>query len=191
MPTVPDLVRWTLTLHAVLLAAVRAVYAWRARAAGSRRPHPEGASAVPVVLGVVWGYGAVVASWWAPDAWLPTFATFLPGLYATGLLVLGAQAVLLVRAHAALGPAWSGWLALARDHRLVTHGAYATARHPMYGSALLWPLGTTLVAPVPLFAPLWLLALGVVLRVRREERMLEQAFGDEWRQYAARTRRFF
>jgi len=191
MPPVADLVRLALTLHGALIAAVRLAFAWRARRAGPRQAYPEGLSAALITAGVGLGYAAIVACWWAPDAWLPTDATFLPGLFTLGLLVLGLQAVLLYRAHRALGAAWSGGLALAEEHDLVTEGLYATTRHPMYGSALLWPLGVSLVAPVPLFVPLWLLAAGVVLRVEREEHMLQQRFGDRWRAYAARTRRFF
>jgi protein-S-isoprenylcysteine O-methyltransferase Ste14 len=191
MPSIALLVRATLTAHAVVILAVRLAYAWRARRAGPRRTHPEGASAALIMAGVAAGLAAIGGVWWVPEGWLPTWATFLPAVYTAGVLVLGAQVVLLVRAHAALGVAWSGSLQLLRDHRLVIDGIYATTRHPMYGSALLWPLGVTLVAPVPLFLPLWLLSLGVVLRVRHEERMLAAAFGDEWRAYAARTRRFF
>jgi protein-S-isoprenylcysteine O-methyltransferase Ste14 len=191
MPSVPDLVRATLTAHAAVIAVIRLGFAWKARRGGPRAEHREGCSAWLIAVGVVAGYGAIAASWWVPDDWLPTFTTFFPGLYTAGLLVLGLQGVSLWRAHRALGVAWSGRLALAPDHRLVTEGIYAVTRHPMYGSALLWPLGALLVAPVPLLVPLAALAVGVVIRVRREEHMLEERFGDDWRAYAARTRRFF
>lgn len=191
MPSVPDLVRLALTVHAGAIAVVRLIFAWRARRAGPRQAYPEGLSAGFIGAGVVSGYAGIVACWWVPDTWLPTDRTFLPGLFTLGLLVLGLQAVLLFRAHRALGVAWSGGLALSSGHGLVIDGLYATTRHPMYGSALLWPLGVSLVAPVALFVPLWLLSVGVVLRVEREERMLAERFGDEWRAYVARTRRFF
>jgi protein-S-isoprenylcysteine O-methyltransferase Ste14 len=191
MPSSTDLVRLVLTFHAGLIALVRLAFAWRARQAGPREPHGEGASAWLIGGGVVGGYGAIAATWWVPDAWLPTDRAFLPGLFTAGVLVLGWQAALLFRAHHDLGAAWSGGLALTREHRLITEGTYARVRHPMYGAALLWPVGALLVAPVPLLTPLIALAVGVVLRVRHEERMLEARFGDDWRAYAARTRRFF
>jgi protein-S-isoprenylcysteine O-methyltransferase Ste14 len=191
MPSPTDLVRLVLTVHVVLITLVRLVFAWRARKVGPREPHGEGVSAWLIAVGVVGGYGAVAAAWGVPDTWLPTDRTFLPGVFTAGVLVLGWQAVLLFRAHDDLGTAWSGGLALTQEHRLVTEGTYARVRHPMYGAALLWPVGALLVAPVPLVLPLAALAVGVVLRVRHEERMLEARFGDEWRAYAARTRRFF
>ena len=76
--------------------------------------------------------------------------------------------------------------------RLVHHGPYRFTRNPMYvglsaayvGLALamnrLWPL-----ALLPLV--LWLLVVAVV---GPEERYLESRFGDDYRAYRARVRRF-
>ena len=52
-------------------------------------------------------------------------------------------------------------------------------------------LGSAIWVPTPL---LWvafaLMAIGSHLRARAEERILEQAFGDAYRSYCQRTRRF-
>lgn len=75
------------------------------------------------------------------------------------------------------------------DQKLVTNGVYRYVRHPMYTALLLWMLGFPLV-----IRSLWGLALGILLigpalwlRIREEEAMLLQAFGDEYRAYQAQT----
>jgi len=75
---------------------------------------------------------------------------------------------------------------------LVTHGVFAFSRNPMYLSMILGLLGVFVVlgsltplAAVPVF----------FLIIRRrfiavEERMLEEAFGDDYRAYKSRVRRW-
>ena len=94
--------------------------------------------------------------------------------------------------HAVLGRFWSTALQLRTGHRLITAGPYARIRHPMYSAILGWMLSLGLVAGswVPLvFAALC--ALNFILRIRREEQMMLQQFGDEYREYMKRTGRLF
>jgi protein-S-isoprenylcysteine O-methyltransferase Ste14 len=72
---------------------------------------------------------------------------------------------------------------------LVTHGPYNYVRHPLYTAAFLWSAGLSL-----LLGSLWGIAVlitiflpAVVLRIREEEAMLIDEFGDEYRNYASRT----
>ncbi|HXZ26706.1 MAG TPA: isoprenylcysteine carboxylmethyltransferase family protein [Terriglobales bacterium] len=76
----------------------------------------------------------------------------------------------------------------AEARALVTHGLYSKFRHPVYTFALVAYLGVFLALH-------WLLALVVflvlystqLLRIRKEEAVLEQAFGEEYRRYKAGT----
>lgn len=75
------------------------------------------------------------------------------------------------------------------NQKLVTNGVYRYVRHPIYTALLLWMLGFPLI-----IGSLWGLAVGALfigpalwLRIREEEAMLLQAFGDEYRAYQART----
>ena len=89
----------------------------------------------------------------------------------------------------------SGWKVLftaLRSGDLATTGPYARVRHPqyagfvliMFGFLLQWPTLITLVMfPILVFMYAWL--------ARREEADMVREFGDEYRQYAARTPRFF
>lgn len=91
------------------------------------------------------------------------------------------------RAHADLGRQWSVTLELSEGHRLVTHGVYRRLRHPMYAAFFLLATSQALLlqnwiaGPAALFAVTLLYAI----RVPNEERMMADAFGDEylrWRQ---------
>jgi protein-S-isoprenylcysteine O-methyltransferase Ste14 len=79
-----------------------------------------------------------------------------------------------------------------RSTRLLTDGLYRYTRNPMYVgmmlilvglSLILGTLGTVLVIPV--FA--WLIERNFIVV---EERALEQAFGERYREYRRRVRRW-
>ena len=82
-------------------------------------------------------------------------------------------------------------LELRDQHALVTHGLYAHVRHPMYSAFWLWAVAQALLLPNWIAGFSGLVGFGVLYfgRVVREERMMLDAFGDEYRAYAARTRR--
>jgi protein-S-isoprenylcysteine O-methyltransferase Ste14 len=76
-------------------------------------------------------------------------------------------------------------------HELATGGPYALVRHPIYAGMNLLALGTAVWIPTLLvWLAVALMFLGSDLRGRAEERVLTEAFGDEYRAYCARTRRF-
>jgi protein-S-isoprenylcysteine O-methyltransferase Ste14 len=79
----------------------------------------------------------------------------------------------------------------ATPQTLITHGVYRTIRHPMYASGSLLSLAQALLlqnwvagpAGVVAFLPLYF------VRVPREEQMMLDHFGDDYRSYAAQTGR--
>jgi len=97
------------------------------------------------------------------------------------------------RSHADLGQNWSQTLELRKDHQLVKQGVYRAIRHPMYASIWLW------CAAQGLLLENWLagwyagvaFALMYFVRTPREERMMCENFGDEYRDYMRRTGRLF
>lgn len=103
-----------------------------------------------------------------------------------------ASNVLIVAGFFLLAAAWRVLYEAQRAHRLADSGVYARVRHPQYvafvlilaGFLLQWPTLLTLgMFPVLVFMYAWL--------SRREEAEMERAFGAAWREYAARTPRFF
>jgi len=108
-----------------------------------------------------------------------------------GTAVLTIAVWLFWRSHADLGRNWSPSLQLREGHELVTEGVYRSVRHPMYASMWLWGVAQTLLlqnwiagwASLVMFMPLYL------LRVPREEQMMLDEFGEEYRAYMNRTGR--
>ncbi len=93
--------------------------------------------------------------------------------------------------QAALGSAWSAQLQLREEHRLVTSGPYAHIRHPLYTAMVIWAAALALVSANWVFAGLAVLVIvGFQVRVPREEQMLIDRFGDEYREYMKKTGRF-
>lgn len=83
------------------------------------------------------------------------------------------------------GPASAFGVRLHEGHRLVTTGPYRYVRHPMYfgivsaaiGSLLLYRMWTTLCLAAAVFA--------LMMRARREEKVLAQEFGSQWEVYSS------
>ena len=111
-------------------------------------------------------------------------------------VVLGAisfaAALLLFRvSHKELGRNWSITLQIREQHKLVSSGPYALVRHPMYTSFLLMAVGQAFLLSnwVVGLAGLVGFAVLFLLRVDKEERMMLENFGPEYRPYMERTKR--
>ncbi len=112
------------------------------------------------------------------------------GQRALGTLVIAAGAALVVWALVYFR-SWRFRAALDKSHELSTGGPFRILRHPIYMGLNLLALGTALWVPTPLvWAGFVLMAIGSDLRARAEETILQQAFGDSYREYCGHTRRF-
>src|SRR5215831_10493777 len=83
-------------------------------------------------------------------------------------------------------------IVLSAQTYLITDGPYRFSRNPLYlGGNVFIFLGASLVLGTPGGIVLTVIHLPLVnFMIRREERQLEQSFGDTWREYAQRTRRW-
>jgi protein-S-isoprenylcysteine O-methyltransferase Ste14 len=90
-----------------------------------------------------------------------------------------------------LGRFFTGQVAIQPGHRVVRSGPYRYVRHPSYTGGLVALIGLGIALDDWLsIAVMALLPLaGLVVRIRHEEAVLTAAFGDEYRSYAAHTRR--
>ena len=80
----------------------------------------------------------------------------------------------------------------ARTTALVTSGVYRLTRNPMYLGFLLILSGWALLASnwlAVVLVPIFVYLL-TKLQIEAEERILEEHFGDAYRRYKARTRRW-
>jgi protein-S-isoprenylcysteine O-methyltransferase Ste14 len=95
------------------------------------------------------------------------------------------------RSHADLGTNWSQTLQIKEGHHLVNDGVYNRIRHPMYLAGLIFAVGQALVVPNYLAGPSFLIGMMLLftLRVRREERMMHDEFGDQYASYCQRSNR--
>ena len=113
------------------------------------------------------------------DYRLPVWAGWL------GVLLLAGAVFVFWRAHADLGLNWSPTLEIREKHELITRGIYGVIRHPMYASQWLWVLAQ------PLLLQNWMAGwLNLIififfyfLRVKAEEQLMIEQFGDQYRAY--------
>jgi protein-S-isoprenylcysteine O-methyltransferase Ste14 len=134
------------------------------------------------------------------EAW---FVTIAPLPVIAGLLVIGASrgewtavkiagliftivgAILLTAARLNLGDSFS---ITPQAKKLVTRGVYSRIRHPVYVFSAMLIAGLGLY-----FDLLWVLVFVAVIliiqlvRARKEEQVLERAFGEEYRAYRRST----
>ena len=180
---------------AVILAATVAMIAIRA-------PHGQRSRSVKVVrsrkgplevvLLILVSLGFFVPLIWIASPAL-SFAEYplRAGAFAAGVVCLVAGLWLFYRSHADLGTNWSITLEVREQHRLVTQGVYSRIRHPMYSALLLYSIGQALALPNWVAGPSYLVPFVILFafRVRAEEGMMLEQFGDEYAAYRARTER--
>jgi protein-S-isoprenylcysteine O-methyltransferase Ste14 len=105
-------------------------------------------------------------------------------------IVTAAGSVLLViRAVKTLGKEWSLTARLVEGHKLATSGPYAYVRHPIYTGMLgmLLATGLAISAWQASIVALIVFIAGTIIRVRSEEKLLREAFGSEFENYAQRV----
>lgn len=126
--------------------------------------------------------------------WLASADYRLPPLVPwCGAVLMAVALWLFWRSHADLGRNWSVTLELTRDHRLVKNGVYRSIRHPMYASIWLFGLAQGLLLENWLagWSAFVTFALLYFVRTPREERMMSEFFGKEYRDYMRQTGRLF
>ena len=109
-------------------------------------------------------------------------STPIVGWIGVVLVALGLAYAVWARLH--LGRMWSAVVTVKAEHRLVRTGPYTLTRHPIYTGMLLAVVGTVLVRDT-LAAVIGaaLIAIGFSVKLRQEERMLIEHFGDDYRVY--------
>jgi protein-S-isoprenylcysteine O-methyltransferase Ste14 len=88
-----------------------------------------------------------------------------------------------------LGKQWALRARLVEGHKLIMAGPYAYVRNPIYTGMFGMLLATGLVMEhwTALMFALVLFAVGTVIRVHSEEKLLRSVFGKEFDHYAARV----
>lgn len=123
----------------------------------------------------------------------PAFANrpFIPAVAWLGVVPAVASLWLFYRTHKELGRNWSVSLEVRAKHKLITEGVYRYVRHPMYSAFFLWAVAQSLLLPNWVAGLSGIIGFGTLysFRVAREEQLMLDAFGDEYREYMQRTAR--
>lgn len=140
--------------------------------------------------GLPWLIGGIV---WMIDPKLMAWASVPLPLWLRwcGFVLIGIWGVLFVWTFQTLGKNLTDTVVTRKVHSLVTTGPYRYVRHPFYLAFFVAVLGGSIVTAN------WFLFLGsllpfafLVARTRIEEEKLVERFGDEYRDYMAKTGRF-
>ena len=131
--------------------------------------------------------------------------------YWIGTALTVAGCLIRVICYSTLGHMFTFTFTVQPGHHLITHGPYAFVRHPSYtgvmmylvgiimaqaspGSWLRDPASGMLTTPWGIFAVLlWLWSMGAVwtclmFRMKDEDEMMREMFGDEWIRWASRVK---
>lgn len=185
----PWIAKGVILAASVAMVAIRAPHGQRSRSVTTVESHKGRLEAV--LLTLAWLSFLVPLIWvFSP---LFSFADYplRPMPLAAGVVLLVVGLWLFSLSHRDLGTNWSVTLEVREGHRLVTDGIYRHVRHPMYTALFLYAFGQALALPNWVAGPSYLVAFGTlfVFRLGAEEAMMLGRFGDDYRAYAARTKR--
>lgn len=175
-------------LHVVAWYALRRPFDRRARKVNLTVDRRKGADTARLAVSLT-GLGIIPAIYVVTDQ--PHFASYpaSPILFLLGI-ASGILSLIMFRlTHKALGKMWSVSLQLKQDHKLITTGIYKYLRHPMYTAFWLMALTQALLLPNYVAGLAGIVGFGYLFfsRIGPEEAMLQEAFGEEYSRYRART----
>ena len=183
MPVSP-LQLWTFQALSVafFLFLLRAFWR-RSGETGSKR---DSRSTIGILLQVVGIFAVGVGP---PRATLPNFSPKSLAATAAVILLMAGAIWLFAASSSALGKNWSIVARMRNDHELVRVGPYARVRHPIYLGLLLFLLAMAVALGhwLQLVAALPLYLAGTQIRTQIEDKLLEQKFGDAFRDYRNST----
>ena len=162
---------------------------WFLGAAWSARTVARESAASRLLYTVLMGIGSVMVFF----GW--DFGMFYDSMYPRTPMIawLGVALTVIglgftVWARVQIGRFWSGTVTLKEGHELIRSGPYAITRHPIYTGLLFALIGTAVtVDRVGVVPGLVLVTAGIVAKVRSEERLLLEHFGDAYRDYRAQV----
>jgi len=138
------------------------------------------------------GIAMILPLFYIFSSWFDFADFFLPDwLRWIGVVLFAGAAILLWKTHRDLGRNWTPTLGIREDHTLVTEGIFKSIRHPMYAAHLLWALAQ------PLILTNWIVGFAFLVtqimflsRIKEEEQMMLDQFGDQYQEYMNNTGRF-
>jgi len=184
----------------ILLLAMRVYFMIRIRRSGGRilpdgkaieREGGRGYFVFRVIIFVA--LIVFLVMYFAGAKWTNAFLFPLPAWLRWAGFALGIVTVIFwTWVQVTLDTQWSPQLQLTKGHRLITNGPYARIRHPLYAGMCGWFVSLSLLTANWIFVSACVLTFaGLLWRIPREEQMMIETFGDEYKEYMKRTGRFF
>ena len=159
----------------------------RVRVVGTQRSPSDSIGLAAAVLGM-----AIIPAFCIITN-VPRAADYPSNIWSVGIGTILYVAALWVfrRAHKELGRNWSISLEIRERHELIRSGPYALVRHPMYTSFLLMALGQLFLLSNWVAGLAGLIGFSILFfgRVDKEERMMLDNFGPQYRAYMETTKR--
>ena len=135
------------------------------------------------------GYDGLVGTIWALIKH-PENLRLLSGWNIAGLSLCIVGLTVAIVAACTLKRFYSSTLVVREDHQLITHGVYRFARHPLYLGVLIAIMGVPVYAPsLNGFLILSLLTPIILFRIKMEEDVLTECFGEEYQAYRKATKK--
>jgi protein-S-isoprenylcysteine O-methyltransferase Ste14 len=104
-------------------------------------------------------------------------------LFVTGLSIM-------IIGQVTLWKSYSSLLIIKKGQKLITHGIYRFIRHPIYFGFIVVAIGISIAASSLYGFLVMLLEIPICLsRIRIEQKMLIEEFGDEYRKYMKTTKK--
>ena len=105
------------------------------------------------------------------------------------IAIAAASGWLIESAVRTLGKQWALRARLVEGHKLITVGPYAYIRNPIYTGMLgmLIAMGLAMEHWFATVIAIVVFAVGMIIRVRSEEKLLRAEFGEEFEEYARRV----
>ena len=128
-----------------------------------------------------------------PTIVLASFRLFIMpnAAYFAGIILLLAGVSIRQWAVAVLGKYFSHVVGVQKDQKVVDIGPYRYVRHPSYTGILLIQIGIALSFQCWIAVPAAVISFGLAYgyRMLKEEKLLVESLGDEYRQYMGKTKR--
>lgn len=124
--------------------------------------------------------------------WLSWSNLVLPTwLHWAGILTALSGFFLLQWAQNSLGKSWSDTPRMMKEQALITSGPYRVIRHPIYTTFILILGSTLFISANWLIGLSWIgmTVLEIISRIRFEESLMLEYFGNQYREYMQRTGR--
>jgi protein-S-isoprenylcysteine O-methyltransferase Ste14 len=178
----------------VFWGAIIAEMAIRAPISQKQRKEAKSESRVSrqetIMLGLLFLAMFFLPLFYSATTWLD-FANYSLPVWAgwLGVILILLALIVFWRSHADLGLNWSPSLEIRTEHKLIKNGIFGYIRHPMYASQWIWVIAQPLLIQnwIAGFLNLFVFIAFYFLRVRAEEKMMLDTFGDEYREYMNKT----